>query len=134
MDRKTKYIISFLIVCFSIFYYGKYRCNHPRFKDPLERQYGMGLDGWSMSHFLFFLFLGYTFPDYIVISFLFGVTWELFEHYYGKKRPGWLGGYGDCKMITDRTDGNWWYGKGSDILLNGLGLVIGFYLQDTYSN
>ena len=49
---------------------------------------------------------------------------------YGKNRPGWLGGYGDCQDIrTDRADGNWWYGKWTDIVCNIVGFIIGVYLK-----
>jgi hypothetical protein len=58
------------------------------------------------------------------------VAWGLFEHLYGKHRPGWLGGYGNCDNLgTDKEEGNGWYGKWSDIGCNTIGFLIGRYLQ-----
>ena len=122
-------LICYFVVCaVLIFMYGNYRCDNPDFKDPLETRLGIGeLDGWSLSHLLFFMFIGYHFKGkYLIAAFLLGVLWELFEHYYGEERPGWLGG--DCDMGTDRLDGRWWYGKWSDIAMNLIGLVLGSHL------
>ena len=56
--------------------------------------------------------------------------WEVFEHVVGKRRPGWMGGYGGCNLATDKKDdGNWWYGKWTDIVMNTTGLILGFLLQ-----
>ena len=85
------YIMYLLPLCF-IFPYGKYRCTHKDFKDPLETSLFFGLDGWSGTHVLFFLMMGYLFPKSFILSMLLGISWELFEHLYGKHRPGWLGG------------------------------------------
>ena len=128
------FFIFFIVILISIFSYGSYRCDNPDYKDILENKIGIfDLDGWSISHLLFFTLIGYLFPhkNYILLAFIFGILWELFEHFYGKNRPGWLGGYGDCdkKLKSDKNeDGNWWYGKPTDILMNALGLIIGFHL------
>ena len=120
------YVLTFLLPLCFIFPYGKYRCTHKEFKDPLETPLFAGLDGWSATHFFFFLSLGYFFPDTFILSMAIGVGWELFEHYYGKERPGWLGGYGDCNdLATDRVEGNWWYGKWTDIVCNAAGFLLG---------
>jgi len=115
-----------------IFTYGSYRCKNPDFKDPLETPIGIGeLDGWSLTHFLLFIIVGYMFPDKYVMALAIGCGWELFENYYGENRPGWLGGYGDCdKLASGKTeDGNWWYGKWTDIVMNTLGIIVGVYLN-----
>lgn len=129
------FYILFIMSILTIFYYGSYRCNNPTYKDILEKKIGIyELDGWSVSHFIFYLIIGYNFPQkkYLIIAFCFGLAWEIFEHMYGKHRPGWLGGYGgECDLSTDRLEGNWWYGKYSDIILNLLGLYIGYYLYKT---
>ncbi len=105
--------------------YGKFRCNHPNYKDPLETRITEDFDGWSLTHFFLFMYVGHIRPDTFFFATLIGILWELFEHYYGEKRPGWLGGYGDCEMRTDRQNDNWWYGKYSDIVANSLGFFIG---------
>ena len=134
MHNTYKVLATTTLAIILVFVYGAYRCSHPKYKDPLEKQLGIGeLDGWSMTHFLLFLFIGYQFPDKFILAFSLGVIWELFEHYYGENRPGWLGGYGDCKQLASdkKSDGNWWYGKWTDVLMNFLGLVVGSYLGKT---
>ena len=127
-----KYILTILAPALFIFPYGKYRCTHPKFKDPLETKLFWGLDGWSGTHFLFFMAVGYLYPDMFVVSMLIGIAWELFEHFYGKHRPGWLGGYGDCmNLASDRDTGNWWYGKWSDLVCNCAGFLIGNRLSSS---
>lgn len=126
MSKHLAYILTLIAPVFFIFPYGKYRCTHKSFKDPLETQLFLGLDGWSATHFCFFFVLGYFFPNTFIFSMAVGISWELFEHYYGKERPGWLGGYGDCDdLATDRTEGNWWYGKWTDIVCNSTGFLLG---------
>jgi hypothetical protein len=123
---KSYFLLFLLPLCF-IFPYGKYRCTHKSFKDPLEKMIGIGeLDGWSVSHFTFFMLVGYIYPNTIIQTSMIGILWELFEHLYGKHRPGWLGGYGDCNdLATDKIDGNWWYGKWTDIICNLCGFLVG---------
>jgi hypothetical protein len=125
-----RYFIVLLLPGIFIFPYGKYRCDHPAYKDPLETPLFLGLDGWSATHFFFFMLLGYLFPQTFFWSMSVGVAWELFEHFYGTERPGWLGGYGDCNdLATDRTEGNWWYGKWTDIACNAAGFTLGWGLR-----
>ena len=117
-----------------VFLYGSYRCNHPEYKDILEKKLGIGeLDCWSLVHFTLFTIIGYVTKPYsqMIFALGLGVVWELFEHYYGTERPGWLGGYGDCKNLASdkEDDGNWWYGKWTDIVMNLLGLLFGVGLR-----
>lgn len=126
----VKYAIISIVPLLFIFPYGKYRCNNKSFKDPLEASLFFGLDGWSATHFFWFMCLGYMYPETLILTMTVGCLWELFEHYYGKERPGWLGGYGDCNdLATDNEEGNWWYGKWSDIACNASGFLIGRYLH-----
>jgi hypothetical protein len=125
-----KYILISLLPLLFIFPYGKFRCTHKNFKDPLETRLLWNLDGWSASHFIWYMLLGYLFPKTFILSTTVGIVWELFEHYYGKERPGWLGGYGDCKdLASDKETDNWWYGKRSDIMCNTSGFLIGQYMK-----
>ncbi len=119
----------------TIFAYGHYRCRHPEFKDPLEKplfEKVPWLDGWGYTHFITFFLIGLCLrgnwkPLLVFVGV--GVAWELFEHVVGKDRPGWMGGYGGCKMSTDREDGNWWYGKWADVGLNAIGILLGFSIS-----
>lgn len=122
----------FVVALLAIFGYGKFRCKNPTYVDPLQKHLGiLDLDGWSVAHFALFAFVGATHPKLFVPSMLLGIAWEGFEHYLGDKRPGWLGGYGDCEMSEERkkdTQG-WWYGRLSDIGVNALGFAAGYYWQ-----
>ncbi len=125
-----KYLLTMIIPLLFIFPYGKFRCSHKTYKDPLETNLFYGLDGWSATHFFWFMIIGYIYPETIILSTIVGILWELFEHYYGKNRPGWLGGYGDCNNLkTDQVNGNWWYGKWTDIVCNTIGFLIGEYIS-----
>ena len=131
MNDLLCYILLFIICVVSIMGYSRYRCvNKKSFKDPLEKRIISILDGWSMTHLLFYMLMGYLFPDYLILTMFFGVLWELFEHYSGKYRPKILSGWGNCHF-TDKVEDNegWWYGKWSDIIINFLGFLIGQYLK-----
>ena len=126
LSGQMQYLFYLLLPALFIFSYGKYRCTHKNFKDPLEKELVHGIDGWALSHVFCFMTLGYFYPQSFIPSMTVGILWELFEHYYGENRPGWLGGYGDCNdLATDKKSGNWWYGKWSDILCNMSGFLVG---------
>jgi hypothetical protein len=129
-ENYLKYVLFAIIPILFIMPYGKFRCTHKKFKDPLETSLFWGLDGWSATHFFWYMIVGYVYPETFIISTIIGICWELFEHYYGTERPGWLGGYGDCdNLATDKAGGNWWYGKWSDVGCNISGFLIGQYMK-----
>ena len=124
------YVLILIAPLSFIFSYGKYRCTHKSYKDPLENEILYKLDGWSATHFIWYLIVGYFFPKTFVTTTIVGIGWELFEQYYGKERPGWLGSYGDCtNLATNNVSGNWWYGKWTDIICNTTGFLIGQYMK-----
>ena len=103
------YYFLILFSCISIiFAYGKYRClNINHHKDVLEfdifkNSSYYGLDGWSLSHFLFFMLIGYLYHNVFFITFLLGVIWELFETYVGIYEPKIIKGFGFCKIKGNR--------------------------------
>ena len=139
MDKNIYFLSYFIVDIIIICSYGSYRCKNPEYKDLLETPLHIfGLDGWSLSHFVFFLLIAVQFPEknYLIVAFIFGILWELFEYYYGKHNrdhgQGWLGGH--CKKLaTDKgKDSNWWYVKFSDIIMNILGLYCGYHLYKKY--
>ncbi len=83
LKKLLKVLIPSLIAIALIMIYGKYRCDHKDFKDPLETKLILGLDGWSMTHVTFFGILGYMYPEYFWYALFWGIIWELFEHFYG---------------------------------------------------
>jgi hypothetical protein len=117
-------VSAMLFVCV----YGHLRCKLG-FHDPLSPKLYIGdLDGWSMTHLLLFTIVGYMFPgrELGAIAFLCGVFWELVEHLLGKSRPSWLGGWGGCEAAEfEKENANWWFGRHSDIVVNGAGLLLG---------
>ena len=130
--KEILYYISLFVICVVvILFYSRYRClNKESFKDPLESSIFFILDGWSMTHLLFYMLIGYLFPNYLLLTTFLGILWELFEHYSGKYKPLWLSGWGNCHF-TDKVKDNegWWYGKWSDLFINTIGLLIGQYLK-----
>lgn len=125
-------IISSLCVCL-IFTYGNYRCSNKDtyFKDPLLTKLGlMDLDGWSLTHILFYLLLGYLFPDHFVPLMLMGVLWEIVEHFVLNHLKS-LNYHAKCtNMLLPRDQENrWWFGRVSDIPMNALGFAIGYHLN-----
>ena len=130
--KNIKFMMMFVVCVAVIFLYGSFRCERPEFKDPLQTKLRLlDLDGWSLTHLFFFMLIGYNYGGkYLVGAFILGVLWEIFEHLYGASRPGWMGGYSDCSKISDQAGGNWWYGKWTDVVMNGSGLIIGYYLQN----
>jgi len=112
-----------------IFTYRKTRCNkNTKSKDPLEYEFLYYFDGWSITHLLFYMLLGYLYPKYLILTFILGALWELFEHCTRIYKPKLLFGIGDCSTNDGITD-KWWYGKWSDLFVNATGLLIGQYLK-----
>ncbi len=123
-----------VIMVFCIMAYGTYRCNKTDYIDPLTTNFGPKslhrfLDGWGISHFLFYGVLAFMYPDrksLILIASL-GVAWEIIEIIF-KDHPFYLS---DCKytLQTDKGEG-WWYGRWEDIVMNSLGMLTGVMLRN----
>ena len=125
------YILFFLVPITLIGLYGKYRCNNKTFIDPLQKPIIGDLDGWSMTHIIFYTTMGYNFSNAFVLTMTIGIIWELYEHISGINRSTWLGG---CNEITTHKGrGAWWYAKWSDILCNASGFLLGKYLYTKQS-
>jgi len=111
--------------------YGTFRCKNSSFVDPLTFSFAPPpldkyLDGWGISHLLFFALLGYLFPKQLLFSFFLGVIWELVE-YSMKDHPFYLTKC-NYNMKTHEGEG-WWYGRWQDIVMNTAGLWIGSALR-----
>lgn len=134
VNTKTLEVLSIQSLCVAfIFWYGRFRHRNPQYKDILQYKLHIwDLDCWSVTHFTFHFILGYFYPNRIFLCMSGGVIWETFEFYCGKFRPKFLEGYGHREETnqTDKTVNNlWWYGKLSDIVMNGLGFSFGKYLS-----
>jgi hypothetical protein len=125
-----KYPIPFIICVVIIALYGKYRCdNITNHKDILEFSLFKGserfhLDGWTITHFSFFLLIGYLYPNTLFISMTIGVIWELMETFVGVMKPKMILGYGFCELPGNKYK-VWWYGKWSDPIVNFFGFLLG---------
>lgn len=83
------------------------------------------IDGWSITHFLFNLFLIQKCkPNKKVLIYIiiWGIIWEILEQIYGYMVNKTV------IFLTGRDDGVWWYGKISDIIINIFGNLLGFFL------
>ena len=128
-DLSAAHIIAICLAAVVIIgVYGQMRCRI-RFIDPLSTKLGVGdLDGWALTHFALFSVLGYMAPGtkLATVAFSMGVAWEICEHWLGKARPAWLGGWGGCDAKEfEKHYANWWFGRWSDLVMNGSGLLVG---------
>lgn len=112
--------------------YGTYRCKTSGFTDPLTLSlfpapWNKFLDGWGLTHLFYFMFLGYMYPSlkYVAYSWILGLIWEIIE-FSMKDHPFYIS---RCKytFTTDNGTG-WWYGRWQDLVMNSIGLMIGYYL------
>ena len=126
--NRSVYTIIFLqfLTVVSIFIYGRYRCKNKNFNDPFQKKINfLDMDGWTLIHLVQNSFLGYLFPNYVIFIIMLGISWEIFEIYYGVFKPSFLKGWGHCS--SDRKI--WWYGKLTDIIANILGVHMGSYIK-----
>ena len=129
LEQSWQYYSDFCLCFLIILLYGNYRCNHPSFKDPLQKiiSNSAGIDMWSITHLLFYMYIGYYYPDTFEQSMTIGILWEIFEFLNGKYRFKIFNNFGHCAG----TDNNlWWYGKYSDLLMNATGFLIGKKLSN----
>ena len=119
-----------LATAFSIMAYGTFRCNSTTYKDPLTKSllgppFDTVTDGWSISHFLFYMFLTILYPSKYVFIFMIGVGWEILET-FSEENPFYLT---KCKYSMSTDSGPWWSSKFSDNIMNGLGIIVGYYIR-----
>ena len=134
MNQEQKIIIIMISCALFIIMYSKYRCNHPEYKDPLTKGNKLCTvcDGWSISHLLFFMFLGYNFPKKFQFIMIIGIIWELLEYLVSNtniKIFDFLRGVSTCKISTDTLDDHWFYSKWSDLVMNLIGFIAGRYIS-----
>ena len=124
------YFLIFVIVFVLIVLYGWLRCKK-KFPDVLEfklfkNEKLKNLDGWWISHLVFYILMGYLYPYALRLSFIIGCIWELIELWAGKYKPKIFNSLGFCKSSKKgEKDKIWWYGKWEDPVGNLMGLLIG---------
>jgi|694.fasta_scaffold40111_10 hypothetical protein len=135
---------AILIVCIVLIFIYGYILRTTKTKDVLAKEWYndpvfANIDGWSFTHFFFFMLLGYIYPGHYKEAILAGVGWEIFESTLGQnqikisgKRVQMVGSQSDG--VYDGNDNKYWYGKGSDIIMDVLGYVAGDMLAPCKNN
>lgn len=138
-------IIVASILCVIVIYsYGMLICKS-NFDDPLITAYANPpwnafLDGWGLSHFIFYATLTFFFPSLWWLIFLIGVAWEVIEYYMNssdftkcaktrKIRQSKKNNKANNKANESKgtsTDYKWWYARWQDIVMNALGVLLGY--------
>lgn len=123
-------VFIFAIVVAFIVGYGTYRCMTKDFIDPitkslLDSPYDSYTDGWAFLHFACYGIITYFYPNQFIFIALMGILWEIIETVF-KDHPFY---FKECKyqLTTDKETG-WWYGRYEDIVMNTLGMALGYYL------
>ena len=154
-NSKNGLILIFFFFSISILLLGKLcPCdNKVRFYCKRTEFYG-GL----YSHLLFFIFLGYYFPDYFYTLFLAGILWEIFEYFIDdnlilKKNFGCLSksqkniikkkyyynvyrndqqkynNFFDKLFKLKKSEIHMWHASLADIIMNVVGFGIGYFIK-----
>jgi hypothetical protein len=123
--------VFFALVVATIIGYGTFRCTRENYVDPLTKSllpapFDGFTDGWAFLHFSCFCLITYLFPQHYIIIWVLGVAWEIVEFMF-KDHPFY---FSDCKYtLTTDKEGGWWYGRYEDIIVNTLGMYLGYYLS-----
>lgn len=123
--------VFFGLVVATIVGYGTFRCTQKDYVDPLTKSllpapFDGFTDGWAFLHFACFCLITYLFPQHYILIWILGVSWEIIEFIF-KDHPFY---FSDCKykLTTDKDEG-WWYGRYEDIIVNTLGMYLGYYMS-----
>lgn len=74
-----------------------------------------GLNGWSMLHFINYIFLGYLAPNYVMQVIILGAIFELMEVPLGM----YVSKYIDAKFVKDT-------------IVNSVGAILGYLIYKKY--
>jgi hypothetical protein len=137
--------VFYIVVILAIFAYGYYvrKSGKP---DALERYITkdpawVNCDGWAMTHFFFWAFLGFWFPGHYLQALGFSLGWEAVEDYLGRTHITVGGsrlqaiGHTDKEtcIYTDDAKDKFWYGRYvTDTFYNLAGYIIGSALSDKF--
>lgn len=113
----TLLVISYLLVVLFILTFPRWFKKSNVFHLQCVRIGNTTLDCWSLSHFLFYIFLGFLFPHYWKLILCVGIIWEIGEYIFHEIE----------KKLSVETI--YWCAKFSDIWVNTLGFAVGFMLR-----
>lgn len=116
-QSRLEIFVSCLIVVLIIHIYGYIKdSSYDPFKVPLLNKPFDFVDGWSLTHTMFYFVLAFMYPKEYILIFMIGVIWECME----------------CTYSYMRSDG-WWIGRWQDILMNAIGIAFGLMLRNSIS-
>lgn len=97
---------------------------------------------WPISHYIFYTFLGYHYPQFVFIFLIIGIIWEIIEFIAGKVIASFIKDhphhtiankiakqFNKLKKIQYTVDA---MGSFSDIIFNAFGLMTGYYMSRGY--
>lgn len=122
------FVNLFIIIVVIIHLYG-ILIHLTKVDDPLlirSKYLGNFINGWSLSHLLFFMYIGYTYPLKFNEAMLLGISWEFYEHAFGTIFPKL---FPNIAFQIDKEWTSWCYGCYEDIIMNFIGFKIGSYLK-----
>jgi len=121
------YFLCVLLVTSGVFIYGKIICTFIWIPDFLSYRYNESIDGWMITHLIFYTLTGIFFPNTFIMSMIIGIVWEIFEDWLARTNPKWLSGIGDCvKGSGEKMP--YWYGQSNDVYTDFMGFLIGKYI------
>ena len=127
-EDKIKIIMSGLIIALVIILYSAFRCYFPKYIDILQiKLLNNIIDGWNVTHILFYGILAYIFPNEIYIIVLLGIIWEIIEYIMAniKFKNIFMSNIGGCKIREHDTKLT---GRFKDIICNTIGIIIGYLI------
>lgn len=135
-------VVVYIVCVLAIILYGHF-LRRTKTKDVLARRLFhhpvcQDIDGWSVSHLLFFGLLGLLYPGHHLQFLLVGAFWEVVETALGQNRFELSGrriqliGEQDAEGGSTGKADAYWYGKESDIIMDVFGYAIGSSLAERY--
>lgn len=132
------YIVCVLVIIAYGFFIRRTKTRDVLAKQIYHHPICQEIDGWSISHFMFFGLLGVLFPGHHFQFFLTGMFWEIVESALGQnnfevsgKRLQLVGDQ-DADGNTTGKDDAFWYGKESDIVMDVAGYCLGSAFAEKY--
>jgi hypothetical protein len=93
--------------------------------DIMNKRFYIGnmcLDGWFLSHLLFYAYIGYNYANCFIFAMALGMLWEGFEYSFGKVIPILFPNFA---AKVDPNLASWCYGRIDDWVMNFAGFIIG---------
>jgi hypothetical protein len=140
--RKVPCVVLYIIVVLMIVVYGVI-IRRAKIADPLARPiYShpilQDIDGWSISHLVFFGILGLLYPNHHLQFLTVGALWEVIETGLGQNKLEVSGkrlqliGDQDVNGAPTGKDDAYWYGKESDIVVDIFGYSVGSWAANRF--